>query len=69
MENKLLNEIEKVVHENRADGVTDKELAEAIYSLQQEVSIDFFNTMKGNSDIDEATESRFNHWALKHFKP
>ncbi len=66
-ENRLMDEIRKILEEN---GISDEdwELVEALYSLHSEASIDFFNTMKGNSDIEEATESRFNHWASKHFK-
>ncbi len=66
-ENRLLNEIKKIVHENRANGNHDAELSDALYDLFSETSIDFYNTMKVNKE-EFGTPARFNHWAKIHFK-
>ncbi len=68
-ENRLLNEIEKVVRENLSEFREDEleDLLQGLYSLHDEVSNEYYNTMKVNKE-EFGTTARFNHWAINHFK-
>ncbi len=71
-ENKLLNEIEKIIKEyitedefNNPEGFT--ELSEALYDLTETTANDYYNQMKVNKE-EFGTPARFNHWAKNIYK-
>ncbi len=69
-ENRLLNEIKKVVYENLVDLLKNnsvEELAEALYSLQEEVSVLFGNNLLDNKE-EQATNDRFDSFVKNVFK-
>ncbi len=66
-ENRLLNEIKKLVNEFEGIDFIADELSEAIYDLTETAANDYYNQMKVNKE-EEGTTSRFNHWAINHFK-
>ncbi len=66
-ENRLFDEIKKVIEENEYNVLIAEDFAETIYSLIEETANEYYNTMKVNKE-EFGTTARFNHWASKHFK-
>ncbi len=70
-ENRLISEIKKIIKENvPKDYLHDFEINDlslALYSLNEEVSNEYYNQMKVNKG-EFGTTARFNHWASNIYK-